>query len=162
MTAHSLDRATVRAALEKTGSGWLLSYWGQDAEKNLEKLVTELKGFVQEYRHRFKETPDLIELVEANPVKAAAFFQLDTLLASRGMKVMIWRLLLGSEISELKFRYKAGAAASLLVRLVTPYGEEETYQSKDASDFRILRHVGVTGVGGQSLLQGYYAFRGAN
>jgi|SRR5579884_2108929 len=162
MTARTLDRATVRAALEKTGSGWLLSYWGQDADKQLDKLVAQLKDFAQEYRRRFKETPDLLELVDVNPAKAAAFFQLDTLMASRTMKVMIWRLLLGSEIAELEFRYKADEPASFRIRLVTPYGEEETYQSNDASDFRILRHIGITGIGGQSTLQGYYAFKGSN
>lgn len=161
MTTHSLDRATVRDALGKTGSGWLLSYWGQDADKHLDKIVAELKGFVQEYRRRFKETPDLFDLVEGNPAKAAAFFQLDTLMASREMKIMVWRLLLGGEIAELEFRYKAGADTSFRVQLVSPYGEEETYQSEDASDLRVLRHVGLTGVGGQFALQGYYAFKGS-
>jgi hypothetical protein len=162
MTAHSLNRTTVRNALIETGGGWLLRYWGQDADKYLDELVTELKGFVEEYRRRFKETPDLLELVKVNPVKAAAFFQPDTMMASRDMKVMIWRLLLGSEISELEFRYKAGESASLRLCLVTPYGEKEIYQSNDASDFRILRHIGITGIGRQSFLQGYYAFKGSN
>lgn len=162
MTTPSIDRVRVRAALEKTGSGWLLSYWGQDTDKHLDKIVAELRGFVQEYRRRFKETPDILGLVDVNPAKAAAFFQLDTLSASREMKIMIWRLLLGGDIVELAFRYKAGEPSSLRVCLVTPYGEEETYQSEDASDFRILRHVGLTGVGEQSLLQGYYAFKGSN
>ena len=162
MTTPSLNRGTVRAALEKTGSGWILSYWGQDADKYLDKLVAELKGFVQEYRRRFRETPDLLELVDVNPTKAAAFFQIDALMASRDMKIMIWRILLGCEISELEFRYKAGEPASFNIRLVSPDGEEEAYQSNDASDVRILRHVGVTGTGGQSILQGYYAFKGSN
>lgn len=162
MTTRSLDRATVRAALEKTGSGWLLTFWGPDADKHLDKLVAELKGFIQEYRRRFKEAPDILELVEVNPAKAAAFFQLDTLMASRTMKIMVWRLLLGGEIAELDFHYKAGEPASFRVRLVMPVGEEETYQSHDASDVRILRHVGVAGVEGQALLQGYYAFKGSN
>jgi len=162
MTVHSLDRATLQAALEKTGSGWLLSYWGQDADKHLDKLVAELKGFVQEYRRRFKETPDLLELVDVNPAKAAAFFQVDTLMASRPMKVMIWRLLLGAEIAELDFQYKAGLGSSFRVQLVSPYGEEETYQSEETSDLRVLRHVGLTGVGAQFMLQGYYAFKGPN
>lgn len=162
MTTHSLDRATIRSALEKTGNGWLLSYWGRDAEKHLDKLVADLKGFAQEYRRRFKEAPDLLELVEVNPAKAAAFFQLDTLLASREMKIMIWRLLLGSEISELEFRYKTGEPASFRVLLVSPYGDEETYHSEDASDLRVLRHVGLTRIGAQSTLQGYYAFKGSN
>ncbi len=161
-TIHPIDRAAVRAALDKTGNGWLLSYWGQDADKHLNKVVAELKSFVRAYRRRFKDTPDILGLVEVNPIKAAAFFQTDTLLASCEMKIMIWRLLLGSDISELEFRYRVGEPISFRIVLVTPYGDEETYQSEDASDFRILRHIGVTGVGEQSLLQGYYAFRGSN
>ena len=41
---------------------------------------------------------DLFGLVETNPTKAAAFFQPDTLQASREMKLMVWRILLGCEI----------------------------------------------------------------
>lgn len=161
MTARSLGRATVRAALEKTGSGWLLSYWGHDAKKHLDKIVAELKGFVQEYRRRFEETPDILELVYMNPAKAAAFFQLDTLMASRTMKIMIWRFLLGGEISELEFRYKVRAGSSFRVLLVSPFGEGEAYTSEDLSDFRVLRHVGLIGAGARSTLQGYYAFNGS-
>jgi hypothetical protein len=159
--SRSVDRETIRSALEQTGGGWILKYWGEDADKQLGKIGSQLKAFAREYHRRFGEQPDVFGLLEVNPAKAAAFFQIDSLLASLEMKVMIWRILLGCDVAEISLHYKVDEQFSLRVNLGSPFGTGEAYATQDPSDFRVLRHLGLTGVDGQSVLQGYYAFRGA-
>jgi hypothetical protein len=160
----SIDLAHLRVALEKTGNTWLLHYWGAESEKHLKKLAKELEGFQREYKRRFGETPDILGLADVNPTKAAAFFHFDTFLASREMKILIWRLLLGAEIEQVDLKYHAGKDLSLRIVLIAPYDiegdEKETYETTNTSDFRVLRHFGLAGVERHFELQGYYALKG--
>jgi hypothetical protein len=159
----SINLSQLRGALEKTGNSWLLNYWGAESEKHLKKLAKDLDGFQREYKRRFGETPDVLALAELNPVTAAAFFHMDTLLASREMKILIWRLLLGADIERVDLKYKAGEGLSLRIVLIAPYDiegdEKETYETTKTSDYRVLRHFGFTEVEGRFELQGYYALK---
>ena len=155
------ERGRLKAALEKSGSDWVFRYWGAEAEKNLDRVSQEIERFLRAYRRRFGEKPDPYALLDSNPPKGAAFFQMDSLLVSVEMKIMIWRILLGCEIARVEFKYRVGQVPSLTVALVPPYGQgEEIYTGQQPSDFRVLRHLGVTGVEGQLFLQGYYAAKG--
>jgi hypothetical protein len=160
----SIDHSQLRRALEKTGNTWLLHYWGAESEKHLKKLTKELEGFQREYKRRFGETPDVLGLAEVNPIKASAFFQLDTLLASLEMKLLIWRLLLGADIEQIDVKYISGESFALRIVLVAPYDiekdEMEIYETTNASDYRVLRHFGLVGVESHFELQGYYALKG--
>jgi hypothetical protein len=156
----AMNSAWLRESLHETGNDWLLEYWGDQAERNLAKTSSQLRAFTRDYKKRFGKTPDLPGMVAANPMKASAFLQNDTLQASREMQVMAWRILEGCEVTAVTFQYKEGTESLLRVVLRTLLGESEEYVSRQTSDFRILRHFGLTGVAGQHALQGYYAFRG--
>jgi hypothetical protein len=159
--ASPSTRDRLKEAIEKAGSAWIFRYWGSDVEKNVDHIAVDLDRFAREYQRRFKERPDPLELMDVNPLKGAAFFQIDTLMVSVEMKIMVWRILLGCEVARVEFKYEAGKPPKFSVTLCPPYGEkEEYYEGKQASDFRVLRHFGVTGVGNQLFLQGYYAGRG--
>ncbi len=153
-----IDATAVRIALEKTGQDLLLRLWSKDADQMLRKVAGGLKQFVHEYRRRFKETPDILALIDENTPKARAFFHFDTLMASCEMKIMVWRLLMGGEIRSVDFRYRADKRSSLRVHLLSADWQKETYESTEALDFRVLRHVGLAGEPQQGRLQGYYAF----
>jgi hypothetical protein len=160
-----INVSRLRKALERTGNTWLLKYWGRESEKQLKKLGKNLEEFQRNYATRFKETPDVFGLVEDNPTKAAAFFQLDTLYASSEMKILIWRLLLGAEIDQIELKYKSGTGKmSLRIILSAPFDVEgiqkEEYETSNTTDYRVLRHFGLTGVNGHFELQGYYALTG--
>jgi len=163
MTA-TIELSVLREAMEKTGNEWLLNYWGEEAEKHLKKLAADLGRFQREYKRRFKETPDVFALVDVNPPKAAAFFHLDSLLASREMKILIWRLMLGVDIDKIDLKYKAGKVFALRITLIAPYDVEEEakeeYVTTSTSDFRVLRHFGLMGVEGGFEIQGYYGLKG--
>jgi hypothetical protein len=153
----SIDAAAVRTALEKTGQDVVLRFWSKDGGRQLRKIAAGLKEFVREYRRRFKESPDILGLMDENTLMAKAFFHYDTLMASCEMKIMVWRLLMGGELRAVDFRYRADKRGSLRVQLlIYPGGRKETYESTDALDFRVLRHFGVAGEPGQGRLQGYY------
>jgi len=158
MTAN-IDRAQVRQVLEKLQGSWLFSFWGKDATKHIDVVAAGLEDFIAVYECKFQERPDPFKLLETNPVKAAAFLQIDTLLMSTEMKIMVWRVLMGCEITHVDFHYKIGKPPSLFVNLRTPDGHEETYSGRQSDDFRVLRHFGAVGVNGDLILQGYYAPR---
>jgi len=161
MSATTVDTAPIKKALQRSGMEWIFSYWGADEAKHLERARRSIERFRRAYRSRFGETPDPYELLEENPAKGAAFFQLDALLCSVEMKMMIWRIFLGCEIVGLDFRYRAGKPPQLVVRLRSPgSGDEETYLGQEADDFRVLRHFGFVSNGDQLFLQGYFPFTG--
>jgi hypothetical protein len=156
----SATRAKLRKALEESGTAWIFQYWGNKADKHLARMADALAEFQKEYERRYGSPPDPFDLLDKNPAKAAAFFQVDTQLVSLEMKIMIWRVLLGCEISRIEFKYDAGKRPTLLVTLRTPYSDqEEQFKGQKPDDFRILRHLGVSGKHDQLLLQGYYASR---
>jgi hypothetical protein len=158
--ATATIRGRLKEAIEKAGSAWIFRYWGNDVDKNLDRVAADLERFTREYHRRYRERPDPLELLEVNPLKGAAFFQIDTLMVSIEMKIMIWRILLGCEIAKVEFRYEAGKLPFFSVSLRPPYGDdEERFRGEKASDFRVLRHFGITGVEDQLFLQGYYAGR---
>lgn len=152
--------ARLKEALEEAGSGWIFDFWGGDLDKNLDMVRRDIEDFAREYERRFGDRPDPYNLVQENASKAAAFFQIDTLMASVEMKIMIWRVLLGCEIASVEFGYEAGAKPSLVIQLRPPYGGKLEKYTGQPSDFRVLRHFGVTHVNGELFLQGYYAARG--
>ena len=152
-------RERLRAALQQTGNGWLLDYWGADAHRHLEQAALALDEFADEYERRFHERPDPYQLLLADHPKAQAFFQVDTFLVSPAMRVMIWRLLMGCEVDRIDFHYRTGETPLLEVVLKTPYGEVEAYQGSRPADFRVLRHFGTTTINGVLAVQGYYALR---
>jgi hypothetical protein len=157
-------RLRLREALERAGSAWILRIWGKEAEKNLDRVNRELDEFVAEYQRRFgpDQGPDPFALLEENPSKAAAFFQIETLMVSAEMKVMIWRILMGCTIAKVAFQYEAGKPPTFLVTLAKPYDlQREEYVGRHPADFRVLRHFGITGYGDQVYLEGYYAARNA-
>jgi hypothetical protein len=152
------ERARMRRALEQSGNAWLLQYWGAQVEEGLQQVVDDFGAFVTEYARRFGgETPDPFTLLDRNPDKGRAFFQVDTLTASVEMKIMVWRILLGCDIQRIAFHYDVARGTELTVTLRTPYGEEEQYRGQQGRDFKVLRHFGATGVDGHLVLQGYYA-----
>ena len=155
-----IDRPRIRQALEQAGNAWLFDYTGSQIDSVLDDLGRRVQDFITEYQNRFGEEPDPFGLIENNPLKGMAFFQVDTLRASVEMKIMVWRVLLGAEIQRLELRYDKSGDFHLSLNIQTPYGDRESYTSSSSWDFALLRHLGATGrFDGQMMLQGYYAMR---
>jgi hypothetical protein len=155
----SVDRSRIRQALEQARNSWLFEYSGDQIDSVLDGMSHGVEEFVTEYQRRFGEAPDPFALLEQNPLKGTAFFQVDTLRASVEMKIMVWRIFLGAEIKRLELRYDDAGDFHLLVSIKSPFGEQENYESSYSWDFALLRHLGATSVNGRMVLQGYYAMR---
>jgi hypothetical protein len=151
-------RRLLKGAMEQAGSAWIFRFWRDETEKNLAKIAAGLVEFIITYQRRFGDRPDPLALLSANPIKGSAFFQIDTLMLSVEMKIMVWRILMGCEIAKLEFHYEAGQEPRLSVSLTPPYGRSiETYHGQAAGDFRAIRHLGIMGGSERLILDGYYA-----
>ena len=150
----------VADAFRRTGSGWILD--DPQRDRILAGVAREIDEFVASYRQRFHDTPQPFDLVERNVTKATAFFQ-----AFVGpphsieVRMMIWRVLVGADIVSVRFDYTRGAPPQLAIVTATPYGERDEFRSDNLWDFRVMRHIGILGVDGQAILDGYYALRHA-
>lgn len=157
---NKTNPADVAEAFEKSGCGWVLKY--TDRQRLLDSVAQEIDAFLSEYNQRFKETPNPFALLNENPPKAAAFFQAFAgARISLEMRIMIWRILLGSDVLEVHFDYskEKDKGTDFRVVLKPPHGEREEYCSKSLWDSAILRHLGILAIGGNPTLYGYYALR---
>src|SRR5947208_9554587 len=99
--------AQVAEAFQKTGCAWILA----DPQKDriLAGVTREIDEFITAYARRFHVTPDPFRLLEVNLTKAAAFFQSFTGPPhSVEIRLLIWRLLIGSDIVAVSFSYQKG------------------------------------------------------
>jgi len=160
VTPSHLDE--IARALEQSGRGWRLSTPDRDAY--LHQVAQQIDEFVQAYQGRFGDgdPPDPFRLLQDNPEKAAAFFQT---LAGRPisvpMRVMVWEIMFGAEITALDFHYRSTGVAELRVTLDESHRSmpEQIFTSEDPRDFRIFRHIGLLTVNNRAVLDGYYALR---
>jgi hypothetical protein len=153
------DESHLESALSDAGLAWLVRYWGDEKAKFLQETAQKISDFVEEFALRYKERPDPFRLLQENAVKGRAFFQFDTLVASVEMKIMVWRILQGCDVTRVEFHYDRDSKPSLEVELRTPYGERENYASDYWADFRVLRHFGTVKTGDTLRLEGYYAVK---
>lgn len=159
-----INRETLREALRQTGNDrpFRGAHNDQYLDLQLDLWCAGLRAFVDEYSKRFGEMLDPFAWLPVSPLKAKAFFQIDTLNLSPEMKIAVWRILLGSEIRALETVFRPEEEKTdLCLVLRPPYadaGAYETYQSDKPDDIRLIRHLGTIRVNNRLELQGYYAF----
>ena len=156
----STEPSEVARAFEMTGGGWVLEM--SDRDDIIGQVAREIDEFIAAHKSRFgDEGPsDPFELLEANPSKAAAFFQTFTgATISTEMRVMVWEVLLGADILAVEFDHDRRRGTRLRVTLNSSRRSprEQSYASDNLWDFQIFRHFGLLGVDGVPILDGYYA-----
>lgn len=151
------DREALKDAINRTGRERELALPGGDAV--LDRWCAGLDEFVAHYQQRFGDVVDPFAWWGANPAKARAFFEPDTLSLSSEMKAAVWRMLLGFDIRKVELVYQLSAASVLRVELSAPGSDHaEVFESHTPEDAKLLRHLGSIRVNGQFQLQGYHAF----
>ncbi len=159
MNPAQTEPQRVASALEKAGCSWMLRWTDRDAAL---QRIGELQGeFAAEYERRYHERPDALALAQQNPVKAAAFFQaLGGRPLSLEMRILAWRLILGSEILRLDFSYARDGGTEIRVTVRSPCDVAQGEFSSDSLwDFAVLRHLGMLTIDGKPVLDGYFALR---
>jgi len=99
---------------------------------------------------------------ERNPSRIKGFLQAFGSTSSPEMLLMVWRILQGMEIAEMRMNYSAQKDFFLEAKLTSPYGEEEKteiYQSTDIEDAALLRHLGIMKMDDKPLFAGFYPLR---
>jgi hypothetical protein len=157
----------LETLLRKNGLGWMIDMYAPSGQA-IPDYLDLLTRIAAEYRSRcgvaLSFAPDTLHAeAERNPHKVQAFLQLLRPNRSAAMLVMVWRVLQGLSIREVDMNYRERDSFRLSFTLARPgdSGQDqlETYESTDIGDAALLRHLGVTKVGGKPLFDGFYALR---
>jgi len=159
MVAPNQDR--LERIIRDCGQGWIIDFFGQpkDALAEAEKLLLETVGA---YRRRYSTAspaPDVDSLSAENarnPHRVKAFIQAMGSSASAEMLVMVWRILQGDAIKQLRIDYTAGTSFLLEIQLEGDEQEPQLFTSRNIDDAALLRHLGILKMGGRPLFDGFY------
>jgi len=157
----------LETLLRTNGLGWMIDMYAPK-DQAIPAYLDLLTRLAAEYRSRCGVAvsfapEDLQAEAERNPHKVQAFLQLLRPNRSPAMLVMVWRVLQGLSIRAVDMNYRERDIFRLSFMLARPgdSGQDqlETYESTDISDAALVRHLGMTKVGGKPLFDGFYALR---
>ena len=152
----------LEEVIRKAGEGWLID-WHKPSDQALPHLRKILSDANDWGKQKFAGnaptlTPDaIVNTFAKNPHKVRAFLQVIGSVGSPKFLVMVWRILQGMNIQAVKLQYESDKPFFLSVRLESPYGETEEYESHDIDDAVVLRHLGTMKMGAQGMYDGFYA-----
>jgi hypothetical protein len=143
------------------GQGWIIDFFGDPARAlaALEKLLGET---TVAYRRRYPHpspVPSVESLAEEhdrNPHRVKAFLQALSASPSPEMLVMVWRILQGDVINQLRVDYLAEQIFSLELQLAGDDGSIQSFASSNIDDAALLRHLGIMKMAGRPLFDGFY------
>lgn len=160
----TLQAQTLEEAIREAGEGWLIDRSSSPAEA-VTRLLRTLKDVGNLARERLGgEAPDFSESAivaefQRRPAQVRGFFQALGGYRTPEMLLMVWRVIQGMEIKRIDLSYERQQSYELSVVLETPCGDEEPYRSTNASDFALLRHIGIMEVSGRPVFDGFYPLR---
>ncbi len=154
----------LRRLLHAQGFGPILQAYSPSPDDLLSRLLAILDKVAAEYHARAgSSTPFTLEALVAessrNPHKVRAFFQATRLTNTPEMLVMVWRILEGFSIQEIKMNYQKRCIFEFVVVLSRPESQtepQETYRSTTIFDARLLRHFGTATAAGQPSFNGFF------
>ena len=161
--AQQSDAHELEAILREHDLGWAIDIFAPASEaaahylralRELEKYVKDRGLGTTAFSPRW-----LRHFVSASPHKAAAFLQALVSIRNIPMLCAAWRIVQGMEIESVEMRYARLSDFSLSVRLKSPSGETEEYESNDINDVALIRHLGKSTMDGRPLFDGFYALR---
>lgn len=158
--------AVLERLLRSNNLGWALDTFGP-RDRILPAWIAHLDQAAAQYHKRLgvhlSLAPEVLEAEAAkNPHKIRAFLQAFCTVSSPDMLVMVWRVLQGLGIREIKMAYRERDFFELTVVLERPGtypGQSEVYQSQDIRDAAILRHLGTVSIDGKPFFHGFYTLR---
>ncbi|SRR6266849_3771005 len=160
------DSTTILERLLRGNAlGWMIDKF-PPPERAVSNLLKRLEHVEAEFRVRIKDnvsfSPQTLEAEAArNPHKVRAFLQALGTSESPEMLVMVWRILQGLTIKDVKMDYhEREKSFSLAVTLALPEDSHcEEYRSMNIYDAALVRHFGITKVRGSPLFAGFFPMR---
>jgi hypothetical protein len=151
--------------IRDAGEGWILE-WTPPRSGAINYIQQLIQSTEERGKERFgQNAPEISENTivaeyNANPEKIRAFLQALGSTQSADILLMVWRILEGMEIEDIKMEYSAQKSFNLQIRLVSPdSGSREEYRSEDIDDAAMLRHLGILKMGGKPVFDGFYPLR---
>jgi hypothetical protein len=165
MSSSTVAPTTLEEAIVQSGEGWLLEIFPPRGTA-MERIRQSLDAVNNLANERFDgEAPDVsdsavIEEYNRNPQRMRGFFQALAGACTTEMLLMVWRIMQGIEIKDIRIGYRRQQEFNVTVILESPFGEEDKpYTSTDINDFTLLRHIGAFEISGQPVLDGFYPLR---
>jgi hypothetical protein len=165
MSASATAPTTLEEAIVQSGEGWLLDCF-PPRDMAMERIRRAIDAVNNLAKERFNgEAPDVsdtavIEEYNRNPQRMRGFFQALGGACTTEMLLMVWRIMQGMEIKDIRMRYRRQQDFEVTVILESPFGDEDKpYTSTNINDFTLLRHIGAFEISRQPVLDGFYALR---
>jgi hypothetical protein len=157
--------STLEEAIRHSGEGWLID-WFMPREGAIPRISQMLEAVHREARDRLgSEAPDisaaaLVQEYRRSPQQVRGFFQALGGTRTPQMLLMVWRIIQGMEVRDVRLSYRRQEVFELEVILESPYGgEDPPYRSSNIQDFALFRHIGILEVGGSPVFDGFYALK---
>ncbi len=146
--------------------GWMIDMYSprdRAVPDLLNKLERLTDGFRSRFGHDVSFSPETLRAeAERNPHKARAFLQALGTSGNQDMLLMVWRILQGMTIRDVKMDYREQESFSLIVTLARTSQEHddlEEYHTNDIKDAALLRHFGIMKVDSRPLFDGFFPLR---
>ena len=143
--------------IRRSGQGWLID-WHAPKDQAIPNLRRMLSDANESGRLRLGDnapelTPEaVVREYSLNPHKVHAFLQVVGSVRTPHILLMVWRILQGMNIAEIRMNYESERVYSMSVRL----GQDEVYESNDIDDAVVFRHLGIMKMGDAPLFDGFY------
>ena len=157
--------AILEQLIRENDLGWMIDMYAPP-DPAVPFLITQLTGLTAEFRNRFRydvsfAPNNFAQRQRATRIKSGPSSRLAAS-GSMDMLLMVWRILQGLSIRDVKMNYVEQKAFKLVVTLAGPGQDQtdlETYSSEDINDAALLRHFGITTVDGRPLFDGFFPLR---
>jgi len=154
--------ATLEEVIRQSGEGWLIDSFAPP-EKAIEHIRQTLAEVQAEAQRRLGDRAPhiseatLLDEYPRNPLHVRAFLQAFAGTRTPEMLLMVWRILRGMEVREVRMSYLRQQSFEIRVVLESPAGEQdEPYTSTSIHDFALFRHIGIIEIGGAPVFAGFY------
>lgn len=150
--------------LKTNGLGWVIERFSPP-DMAVPTYLEKIEKAAADYQIRVKAVAPFLpeglkDEQERNPHKVLAFLQALRFVHSPEMLVMVWRILQGLTIRDVRLNYHLRESFQLRIDLMLPGTDvEETFQSQHIHDAVLLRHLGVSLINGKPLYEGFFALR---
>jgi hypothetical protein len=165
MSTSSISLPSLEETIRKSGEGWLLDS-SAPREMPMDRIRRALLDVDKRATERLGASAPkisdatLVEEYQRNPRLVRGFFQALGGTRTPEMLLMVWRIIQGMEIKDVRIAYRRQQTFEVTVILESPYGEEDApYTSSDINDFSLFRHIGILEICGRPVFDGFYALR---
>lgn len=158
------NATTLEEAIRDAKEDWLIDLFqpSEGAIPHLRQVLQKVHDLGQQ--RLGGNAPNLteaavIEEYNRHPLQVRGFFQSLGGTRTPEMLLMVWRIIQGMEVKDVRLTYQKRRIFEVRVVLESPYEEEDPpYSSTTIQDFALFRHLGIMESDGP-IFDGFYALK---